>query len=465
MAMPFSPAFERYPVGKLLLRAQRHPLTAYGSAILLVGSASLIGWAIGDSIFGVPFITFPPAIVLATLIGGLRPGVLAVALSALAAWSFFLPAGDLAERWGMTMAFIFVSIINLGVVALLHAAVRHVLSHEENLRILIEASPTGIVVVDDDGKIKLINSSTEKLFGYSRGELLGRSVEDLVPADRAAQHRVVRAAFFKKPEVRAMGAGLKLSGRSKDATEFPVEVALNPVRRNGRKGVLATVIDITDQRKAREAEQLVIGELRHRKKNLFSVFQAIANQSLDEGKTPAEMRAVIIGRIQALSDAYRMVANSGWQGAPLSQIIDRQLAGFPKRISVSGCNIVVAPSAAQQFALVTHELATNAVKYGALSVEGGHVSIEGRVERLNGSGIFSFAWKEAGGPVVSKPTRKGFGTVILQSAVHSLARSVAMDFDPQGLHYEVQFDLDVIAVPTGHIAPSSAEADQKVLVG
>jgi PAS domain S-box-containing protein len=421
----------------------------------------MASWGLGAFVFKVPFITFFPAIVLATLIGGLWPGVLATALSALAAWHFFLPAADVGEREAIVALFVFVSAINLVVVALLNTAVQHVLAQEENLRILIEFSPTGIVVVDDDGRIRLVNSSTERLFGYGRQELLGHGIEELVPPDRADRHRVAVAAFFKKPETRAMGAGLDLSGRRKDGSEFPVEIALNPVRRNGRKGVLATVIDITDQRKAREAEQLVIRELRHRTKNLFSVFQAIANQSLDEGKSPEEARTILIGRIGALSDAYDALSGSGWDRASLSAIIARQLAGFSDRAIVSGCEIVVGPSAAQQFALIIHELATNALKHGALSTPNGHVTVAGKIEHDDGTAIFSLVWKEMCDPPVSKPSRKGFGTLILLDSVRHLARSVSMGLDPAGLIYTLQIDLSAIEIakePPAALPPQQPEA-------
>jgi PAS domain S-box-containing protein len=301
--------------------------------------------------------------------------------------------------------------------------------------------------VDDDGRIRLVNSSTERLFGYGRQELLGHGIEELVPPDRADRHRAAVATFFRKPETRAMGAGLDLSGRRKDGTEFPIEVALNLVRSSGRTAVLATVIDITDRMKARQSEQMVIRELRHRTRNLFAVFQGIASQSLAEGKTPAKAKAVLNGRIQALADAFDALASSGWKDAPLSVIIARQSAGFSDRATITGCDITVGSSAAQQFALIVHELATNALKYGALSTPNGRVAIGGKAERVDGGSIFKFTWKESGGPPVSQPTRKGFGSVLLLDLARQLARSVQLDFDPQGLTYELQIDLSAIEGP------------------
>jgi two-component sensor histidine kinase len=219
--------------------------------------------------------------------------------------------------------------------------------------------------------------------------------------------------------------------------------------------VLATVLDITDRVKARDAQKLVLRELQHRTQNLFAVFQSLASQSIDEGKTPAETKSVLNGRLQALSAAYRALAASGWEAVSLSDVIKGQLAGFSDRVAITGCDILVEPSAAQQFALIVHELATNALKHGSLSAPAGRVSLKGAVEdRPDGASVFSFVWSEIDGPPVSKPTRQGFGTVILLDSIRHLARSVKMDFDPSGLTYELQIDRSGIEAPRRPAAAS-----------
>src|SRR5207247_2166159 len=108
------------------------------------------------------------------------------------------------------------------VVALLNAQVERVMAQEENLRVLFESAPNGIIVVDEQGRIKLVNAGIEKLFGYKRLELLGRNVEVLVPDRRADAHRPERETYLRKPEARPMGVGRDLSGKRKDGSEFPV---------------------------------------------------------------------------------------------------------------------------------------------------------------------------------------------------------------------------------------------------
>jgi two-component sensor histidine kinase len=174
---------------------------------------------------------------------------------------------------------------------------------------------------------------------------------------------------------------------------------------------------------------------------LFAVFQAIAARAVDESKSAAEIKYVLNDRLQALARAYQLIAEGG--SASLAAILDREFDGFSKQVKVGGCDIVVNPSAVQQFALIIHELATNALKYGALSAPAGRISIEGNINRLDG-GTFSFVWRETGGPAVTKPTRRGFGSVILLDSAKHFGQSVKLDYTPRGLCYELQVRLNTI---------------------
>jgi PAS domain S-box-containing protein len=126
---------------------------------------------------------------------------------------------------------------------------------EEKFRLAVEASPNGIVLVDRDGRIVLVNSHVEKLFGYQRDELVGKLIDILVPERFASQHPEHRGKFLDAPTARTMGAGRELFGRRKDGTEFPVEIGLNPIQTPEGMLVLAAVVDIS-ARKLAEAEAL-----------------------------------------------------------------------------------------------------------------------------------------------------------------------------------------------------------------
>lgn len=131
---------------------------------------------------------------------------------------------------------------------------------EENelFRVAVESAPNAMLMVDGDGRIVLVNAQTEKLFGYPREELLGQSIERLVPERFRAAHPGHRHAFFSHPQTRSMGAGRDLYGLRKDGTEVPVEIGLNPIRMGNAHFVLAAVVDITERKRAEERFRLAV---------------------------------------------------------------------------------------------------------------------------------------------------------------------------------------------------------------
>ena len=121
---------------------------------------------------------------------------------------------------------------------------------ETRFRIVLDSVPGGIVMVDRQGTITLVNRETERLFGYPRGEIVGKSIELLVPGRFRTGHSGFRDSFFAHPQTRAMGAGRDLFGVRKDGTEVPVEIGLNPIETHEGLFVLASVVDITERKRA-----------------------------------------------------------------------------------------------------------------------------------------------------------------------------------------------------------------------
>ncbi len=201
--------------------------------------------------------------------------------------------------------------------------------------------------------------------------------------------------------------------------------------------------------KAQSHQKLLVRELQHRTQNLFAVIQSIISRSLTDGRTIAQAKQVIAGRLQALARAHAILAGAAWEGAPLWEILKREFGeDFSHSVEVTGCDIVVNAGAAHQFALIIHELATNALKYGALSAPAGRISVAGSVEEANGASQFSLMWSESGGPPVAEPARKGFGSVILFDAAKQFGMDISVKYDPKGLSYKLR-------VPMRDIAPSN----------
>lgn len=447
--MPSSEAFESHGFIERAVRLRRNRVAVYGIVALALVVATFMRWAVTGEIVAGPFVTYYPAIIIATLIGGFWRGILTMAAAAVVGWYLFLPpdfSWILTEQSATSLLlFVFLASLDVTIVAMLNAAVVRVMTQEQNVRVLVENAPNGILVVDDKGTIKLVNTATEKLFGYKRLELLGQSVEVLVPYPQIDNHLKLRNSFLKRPEARAMGAGRDLSGRRKDGSEFPVEVGLSPIERGDKSGVVATIIDISERVRAQDHQKFLIRELQHRTQNLFAVIQSIAGRSLVEGQTVTQAKEVLMGRLKALAQAHRLLAGAAWEGAPLSEIIKREFGdSISNSLNVSGCSIVVNARAAHQLALIIHELATNAFKYGALSVPEGRVSITGNIEQTNGAAVFSLLWTESGGPPVTKPTRKGFGSVILLDAAKQFGQHVIANYEPHGFVYELHVSVQEI---------------------
>lgn len=192
-----------------------------------------------------------------------------------------------------------------------------------------------------------------------------------------------------------------------------------------------------------EHQHFLIGELRHRSGNLFTLVRGIVVKTLEQSESTGRATEALETRLDALARTHTMLAANGWTGASLARIVSEELVAFPGQITRIGSDIELNTSAAQNFALIIHELATNAAKHGALSQHQGHVSIE--VEISNS--ILRFVWSEIGGPKVRPPHRTGFGSSILIGMSKRFARNVKRTFRPEGLIYEMEVALAPILAP------------------
>jgi len=151
---------------------------------------------------------------------------------------------------------------------------------EERFRLAVESAPSGMVMINDTGEIVLVNLQTEKLFGYDRDELLGRQIEMLVPDRFRDRHPGYRTDFFKRPAVRAMGAGRDLHGRRRDGSEFPVEIGLTPIETAEGLFVLSAIVDITERKSAEDRSRIHLAELAHagRLSTVGEMFSGLAHE-------------------------------------------------------------------------------------------------------------------------------------------------------------------------------------------
>jgi two-component sensor histidine kinase len=199
-----------------------------------------------------------------------------------------------------------------------------------------------------------------------------------------------------------------------------------------------------DLRARDEHQRLILGELTHRVKNVLSVVQALMMRSLSEERSVAEAREVITKRLQALARAHEFLIRTDWRGASLRELAEAELAPFSSRAHIAGPDIVLDARMVQTFAIVLHELATNATKHGSLTSDQGKVSVTWTVEH-DVDERFKFRWEESDGPPVSPPSRKGFGSTLLEGAILS-ERTIKprLLFKEDGFVYEIDAPLQDI---------------------
>jgi PAS domain S-box-containing protein len=201
---------------------------------------------------------------------------------------------------------------------------------------------------------------------------------------------------------------------------------------------IGVALDITDRKMGEEHQQLLINELNHRVKNTLATVQSIATQSLRNAATAVEARDAVEGRLLALSRAHDVLTRENWDGAYLDEVIQQAIEPFQgtqgKRFEISGANIRLPPRIALAIAMAFQELGTNAVKYGALSNDTGHVAIEWTVQNEEGEPHLKMIWREVNGPPVVAPLRRGFGTRLIErSLAQELNGSVQIFFAPAGV--------------------------------
>jgi two-component sensor histidine kinase len=193
-------------------------------------------------------------------------------------------------------------------------------------------------------------------------------------------------------------------------------------------GAVNMLVDLTSRKAGEAKEKLLVRELQHRSNNLLSVVQTIASRSLSTATSLSGAKAIFEARLHALARAHRRLTDSDWIGVELSEIITAELEPFAPRTKVEGPSITLGPQRAQDFSLAIHELVTNAVKYGALSRLGGEVGVSWKIESNGRGKVLKFHWRERGGPPVAKPSREGFGTLLLNSVLDS----ATLDYPPEG---------------------------------
>jgi PAS domain S-box-containing protein len=304
------------------------------------------------------------------------------------------------------------------------------------LESLYDSAPIGLAFFSRDYRYLRINPELARANGQSVERHIGRTVSEVVPEAAPSVEPVIDRIFeggepLRDVEISAESPAAPGTVRHWLTGFYPVLSDRGEVDAVG-----AWVVDITERKAAQERELLLAREVDHRAKNLLAVVQSIVQ--LTPGEDGPTLKASVIGRIQALARAHSLLSDARWNGVDLGQLIDEELAPYASnsgdRVQRGGPRIMLRPAAAQSLALVLHELATNAAKYGSLSADRGTLRIAWSRGGGEDSGMVEILWSEHGGPAVEEPNKVGFGSNIIRTSVERQLRGrVSKDWRPEGL--------------------------------
>lgn len=316
-----------------------------------------------------------------------------------------------------------------------HAAEERLRASEERFRLLVDGvKDYAVYMIDPDGRVATWNEGAERIIGYREAEILGRRFTIFYPAVDVASGAPARALGCARAEHVFRSEGLRVR---KDGSTFVAEETLRCLE--DVEGVFRGYAVITRDLSEPRHYQLLVAELRHRLKNSLAVVQALTSQTLRDAPSLDAARRSLKARLAALSRAHDVLTEEGGEGADIGLIVATSTAAYGDgaRFTASGPAAHLGPTEASSLALILHELATNAAKYGALSTDTGRIEIDWTLDE--GERRLQLCWREHGGPPVSPPQKEGFGSRMLKALVYGLGGALNIDYSGSGV--SVSFDL------------------------
>lgn len=205
--------------------------------------------------------------------------------------------------------------------------------------------------------------------------------------------------------------------------------------------------DITERKLGDERQRLLLRELNHRVKNTLATVQALATQTVRHARQPSEFLEAFGARLQALGAAHNLLSDREWRGIGIAELVQIEVKPFDSasqpRMTISGADLLLSPDQAVGLGLILHELASNALQYGSLSVASGKVQLDWKTQGKKGAQRLILTWRESGGPPVSVPERHGFGSILIRRSLAKVISSeVTHEFRPEGVFAEISMPLE-----------------------
>jgi PAS domain S-box-containing protein len=318
------------------------------------------------------------------------------------------------------------------------------------LAAIVESSDDAIVSKDLNGIITSWNRGAERLFGYTPEEVIGKPITIIIPADRLDEESRIIALIRRGERTEHF----ETMRRRKDGSVVEISLTVSPVKDADGRIIGASKIarDITERRRAQEQQVLLLQEMRHRVKNLFAVASGLVTLSARSADTPKNMAKAVRDRLDALTRAHELTrpglidtAEKSSRDTTLHALVRAIFAPYddPKgheRVIVNGSDVPIGEGAVTSLAMLLHEFATNAAKYGALASPSGCVRIECSAEKDE----LALTWNERGGPPVrGEPEGEGFGSLLAQRIVSGqFGGRLSRDWKPEGLTMHLSVPME-----------------------
>jgi PAS domain S-box-containing protein len=293
-----------------------------------------------------------------------------------------------------------------------------------------------------EGYIEAWNPAAERLFGYKAAEAIGQHIRILAaPADHDEQKN-----YLRRTTAGEAIAPYKSRRLRRDGSVVDVSISLGPVKAPDGSVMAISVAmhDISDRKEWEARRRLMTRELAHRVKNSFAILQAILRSTLKTTPNPDEFAVKFSGRLHSLAAAQDILTASDWKGAELGalarHLLSLYIAGDGERLVISGPEINLPAEYAVPFGLIFNELATNALKYGALSVPNGRIELSWRIEGTTSAGsTLNLTWREYGGPKITSLDERGFGSALIEKSL--AGAQVDRRFDAEGFICTIKLTL------------------------
>jgi PAS domain S-box-containing protein len=345
-----------------------------------------------------------------------------------------------ARIWGAQAGIVGVALCAL----LLGAAFAERRQHAAVMAALLNTIEEAIITIDAKGVVKDLNPAAARVFGYAADEVIGRNVKMLMPEPFQGEHDGYISNYLKTGKAKVIGFGREVSGRRKDRSIFPMELAVTEMTVSGRRMFTGVVRDITERKQVEQHQELLVAELDHRVKNVLAQVAVVAMSTRQGSRSIDEFLRSLNGRIQSMAAAHILLSKSGWQSVGLDALVRNQLAPYATdtNVTISGTDVMLIAAEIQAVARVLHELVTNAAKHGALSIPGGHVSVRWNRKANEAGANLMLVWQEHGGPPVKSGIQSSYGTNLIRNLIpHELGGRVDLAFASEGVSCQIDIPI------------------------